>query len=88
MLISYFSSLFISANPSVFEPVIKGELPRVSRAMNEDLLRPFESEEAKFALKQMDADMAPGPNGFPPFFFIKNFGTKWEWRSQRQSYPL
>lgn len=45
MLISYFSSLFTSANFGVFEPVLEGVLPRVSWAMNEELLRPFEPEE-------------------------------------------
>lgn len=68
MLISYFSSLFTSANPSALEPVLEGVIPRVSRAMNEELLRPFKLEEVNLALKQMDADRAPGPNGLRLLF--------------------
>ena len=69
ILISYFSSLFTSTNPNVLEPVLEGVNPRVSRAMNEELLRPFVAEEVSLALKQMDADTAPGPNGLPPLFY-------------------
>lgn len=72
MLISYFSSLFTSANFSVFEPVLEGVLPRVSWAMNEELLRPFEPEEVSLL---WNADTAPGPSGFPPLFY-KQFWNK------------
>ena len=69
ILISYFSSLFTSANPSALEPILEGVIPRVSRAMNEELLRPFVAEEVSLALKQMDADMAPSTDGLPPLFY-------------------
>lgn len=75
MLISYFSSLFTSANPSALEPVLEGVIPRVSRAMNEEFLRPFKLEEVNLALKQMDADRAPGPNGLRLLFY-KQFWNK------------
>ena len=69
ILISYFSSLFTSANPSALEPILEGVIPRVSRAMNEELLRPFVAEEVSLALKQMDVDMAPSTDGLPPLFY-------------------
>ena len=75
ILISCFSSLFTSANPNVLEPILEGVIPRVSRAMNEELLRPFVAEEVSLALKQMDADMAPSIDGLPPLFY-KQFWDK------------
>ena len=50
-------------------------IPRVLRAMNEELLRPFVAEEVSLALKQMDADMAPSTDGLPPLFY-KQFWDK------------
>ena len=75
ILTSYFSSLFTSVNPNVLEPVLKGVNPRVSMTINEELLRPFMAEEASLALKQMDADTTPGPDGLPPLFY-KQFWDK------------
>ena len=75
ILTSYFSSLFTSANPNVLEPILKGVNPRVSMTINEELLRPFMAEEASLALKQMDADTTPGPDGLPPLFY-KQFWDK------------
>ena len=43
--------------------------------MNEELLRPFVAEEVNLALKQMDADTTPGPDGLPPLFY-KQFCDK------------
>ena len=43
--------------------------------MNEELLRPFDVSEVQFALKQMDSDTAPGPDGLPPIFY-KKFWSK------------
>ena len=50
-------------------------IPRVLRAMNEELLRPFVAEEVSLALKQMDVDMAPSTDGLPPLFY-KQFWDK------------
>ena len=75
ILNSYFSSLFTSANPNVFEPVLEGVETRVSNTMNEELLKPFVAEEVRVALSQMDADTAPGPDGLPLLFY-KQFWDK------------
>jgi hypothetical protein len=42
---------------------------RVTREMNEELLKPFSSEEVDWALKQMGAFKALGPDGLPASFF-------------------
>ncbi|XP_019158886.1 PREDICTED: uncharacterized protein LOC109155714 [Ipomoea nil] len=43
--------------------------PRVSRAQNDDLLRPFEPAEVKDALFAMGKDKSPGPDGMNPGFY-------------------
>ncbi|XP_019166879.1 PREDICTED: uncharacterized protein LOC109162647 [Ipomoea nil] len=43
--------------------------PRVTRAQNHDLLRPFEPAEVKHALFAMGKDKSPGPDGMNPEFY-------------------
>ncbi|XP_019190786.1 PREDICTED: uncharacterized protein LOC109185261 [Ipomoea nil] len=43
--------------------------PRVTRAQNDDLLRPFEPAEVKHALFAMGKDKSPGPDGMNPGFY-------------------
>ena len=75
LLIQYYSNLFASCNSTQFDQVLNGVEPRVSSSMNEDLLRPFEASEVQIALKQMDFDIAPGPDRLPPMFY-KKFWSK------------
>ena len=75
LLIRYYSNLFASFNLTQFDQVLNGVEPRVSSSMNEKLLRPFDVSEVQFALKQMDSDTAPGPDGLPPMFY-KKFWSK------------
>ena len=75
MLIRYYSNLFSTTNPTELDSVLSGVEPRVSDAMNTELLKPFRMEEVQLALKQMKSDTAPRPNGLPPLFY-KNFWEK------------
>ena len=42
--------------------------------MNDKLLKPFVEKEVKHALKQMDANTVPGPDGLPPLFYKQFWG--------------
>ena len=53
------------------EPVLFGVEEKVTLAINEDLLRPFEVREVEAALNQMESAMAPGPDGLPPLFYMQ-----------------
>ena len=75
MLVQYFSNLFTSSKPSNLDSVLEGVCPVVDEEMNEVLNRPFEASEVQVALKQMKADTAPGPDGFPPLFY-KQYWSK------------
>ena len=46
--------------------------------MNAELLKPFVEAEVQLALKQMDANTAPGPDGLSPLFY-KQFWGKIGW---------
>ncbi|CAL1390451.1 unnamed protein product [Linum trigynum] len=43
--------------------------------MNQSLLKPFTAEEIQKALFQLGATKAPGDDGFPALFFLKNWNT-------------
>ena len=51
MFIRYYSNLFSMANPTKLDTVLCGVEPRVSNAMNTELLKPFRMEEVQLALK-------------------------------------
>ena len=51
---------------------------RVSAEMNAELLKPFVEAEVQLALKQMDANTAPGSDGLSPLFY-KQFWGKIGW---------
>ena len=84
LLIRYYSNLFAFSNPTQFDQVLNGMEPRASSSMNEELLRPFGVSEVQFALKQMDSDTAPGPDGLLPCS-IRNFGVRLVMIFQKQS---
>ncbi|KAL5571056.1 hypothetical protein UlMin_020653 [Ulmus minor] len=60
----YFQDIFISSSPSSsdFASVLSCVDPKVTADMNNQLLRPFTSEEIKMALMDMNPTKAPGPN--------------------------
>lgn len=57
------------------DPVLNVVEKRVFAEMNEELLKPFFEVEVKLALKQMDANIAPRPNGLPPLFYKQFWRT-------------
>lgn len=69
MIVNYYSVLFTSSDPPSLDPVLCGVEPRVSPSMNVDLDRPLEANEVRVALKQMESNTAPGPDGSPPLFY-------------------
>ncbi|KAL4626409.1 hypothetical protein ACB092_05G094100, partial [Castanea dentata] len=68
MIVRFYSSLFSLSNPMVFDEVLGGVEPRVTQEINVELLRPFEASKVQLALKQMEVNTAPGPDGLPPLF--------------------
>lgn len=75
LLTRYYSSLFSLGNPTQLDPVLNVVETRVFAEMNEELLKPFFEVEVKLALKQMDANIAPRPNGLPPLFYKQFWRT-------------
>ncbi len=69
----YFSRLFASSSEIDMAEVLEAIEPVVSQADNEVLLRPFQKDEIRDAVFQMNPDKAPGPDGFNPAF--RNLGT-------------
>jgi len=47
--------------------------PKVTPQMNQNLIAPVSIEEVQLALNQMAPLKAPGPDGFPAFFFQQNW---------------
>lgn len=66
---SYFQNLFSSSYPSNPSELFEGFIPRVSEAMNDQLLTKVSSEEVKSAVFSIKASSAPGADGMTAMFF-------------------
>ena len=69
LITKYFASLFQTGNPTDLDSVLNVVERRVLDEMNAELLKPFAEAEVLLALKQIDANTAPGPDGLPPLFY-------------------
>jgi len=66
-LVNYFTKIFTLAQPTNFEPILKGIEQKVTPSMNSDLTREFIVDEVEQALKQMKPLSAPGLDGITNF---------------------
>lgn len=71
----HFSSLFTSTNPTNIDDITRLVPPKISREVNEMLLRPVEEWEIKQAVFDMGPNKAPGPDGLSGLFFQKHWDT-------------
>ncbi|XP_019167308.1 PREDICTED: uncharacterized protein LOC109163041 [Ipomoea nil] len=69
VVLDYFKRIFTTNNPVSGDLIYNNVTPRVTRAQNEVLMRPFEVGEVKDALFEMYPDKAPGPDGMNPGFY-------------------
>ncbi|KAK6121388.1 hypothetical protein DH2020_044870 [Rehmannia glutinosa] len=71
----YFNSIFSTSSPlpQDMEQIISAVRTRIPADFAEDLERPFTSDEVKKAIFSMGPLKAPGPDGFQPIFFQKNW---------------
>jgi hypothetical protein len=70
-VVSYYKSLFTSANLGDMEEVLNGVSRVVSSEMNDQLIREFTASEVEQALFQMGPLKAPRPDGISPIFLSK-----------------
>lgn len=68
---NYFSQLFSENRTSRPQCFIQGHFPRLTEEDWREVNRPFEPEEIKQALFEMDPCKAPGPDGFTAGFYQK-----------------
>lgn len=68
---SYFEGLFAAGSPCDFEDVATGIEPKVTVAMNANLMQESSGEEIKEALFQMHPNKASGVDGMHAIFFQK-----------------
>jgi hypothetical protein len=73
MTTGFYKNLYRSEGTQNLEDVLGTVLVKVTPAMNDGLLKPFEEKEVKEALFQMFSTKAPGPDGFPTHFFQRHW---------------
>ena len=73
MATDFYSNLFKSEGTSNMRMVLDHVPRKITNEMNKFLCAPFDESEVKDALFQMFATKAPGPDGFPAYFFQRNW---------------
>jgi hypothetical protein len=73
--VQYFNVLFTAEGSSNRGHVVEAMETRVTRSMNELLLKEFTVEEVGAALNKMSPLKAPGLDGFSASFYQKNWAT-------------
>lgn len=86
-VLNYYSDLLTSSPTHNPDLVLNSIEPKVSSAMNQELIRGFSAEEMKTVVFQMKPSMASGPDGMTPLFFSNAFGTLWVPMSRLRSSP-
>ena len=72
--IAYFQNIYTTSSPSSIEEITRAIPMRITREMNEELIKPFTVEEVIKALHQIHPTKALGPNGMSAVFFQKYWG--------------
>lgn len=72
---SYFSNLFQSKDNKAMEDALSVIDPVISYSMNSSLIRTITDAEIETAVFQLGALKAPGPDGFPGFFYQTYWDT-------------
>lgn len=68
-MLDYFSQLFSSVGDRNLNEALSVVQPLVTESMNRQLISMLSEEEVRIAVFQLGAVKAPGPDGFPGFFF-------------------
>ena len=58
-----------TSNSFSLDETLRHDIPQVSEEENEMLTDPFSEEEVKMAVFDMEHNKAPGPDGFPAYFY-------------------
>jgi hypothetical protein len=74
MVVQYFADLYSAEQEVQPNRVLHLIEPKITQEMNEDLCRHFIEKEISDALFQMRPLKAPGPDGFPAYFFQRHWG--------------
>ena len=66
---NFYTQLFSSSDPQVFERVLDGVQAVVGDEMRNALAQPYNSKEVGAAITEMAPLKAPSPNGMPLLFY-------------------
>ena len=69
--IAYFQNIYTTTSLSCIEEITRAIPMRITREMNEELIKPFTGEEVTKALHQIHSIKAPGPSGMSAVFSHK-----------------
>ena len=70
-VVAYFQNIYTTSSPSCIEEITTTISIRITREMNEELIKPFTGEEVTKALHQIHPTKALGPNSMSAVFLHK-----------------